>query len=101
MESKDKVIDGKSLCLDRLNNEIKLMKNRFEEIENSKVKKIIEYKAKIHDMCVKIEDLKNTEENNIHLRKKSEKQQLDLASKTKENTNLKQQIINLEKISKN
>ena len=55
------------------------MKNRFEEIENSKVKKIVEYKAKIHDMSVKIEDLKNTEENNTHSRKKSEKQQLESA----------------------
>ena len=51
-------------------------------------------------MSMKIEDLKNTEENNTHLRKRSEKQQLDLASKTKEMTNLKQQIINLEKILK-
>ena len=102
MESKDKTINEKSLGLDRLNNEIILMKNRFEEIENSKVKKIIEYKAKIHhDMSVKIENLKNTEENNTHLIKMSEKQQLlDLASKTKEITNLKQQIINLEKLVK-
>ena len=102
MESKDKTINEKSLGLDRLNNAIILMKNRFEEIENSEVKKIIEYKAKIHhEMSVKIENLKNTEENNTHLRKKSEKQQLlDLASKTKEITNLKQQIINLEKLLK-
>ena len=65
-----------------------------------KLQKVIEYKAEIHNMFVKIEDLKNTEENNTHLRKKSEKQQLDLASKTKEITNLKQQIMNLEKILK-
>ena len=37
------------------------MKNRSEEIEKSKVKKIIEYKANIQDMSVKIEDLKNTD----------------------------------------
>ena len=78
MESKDKIINEKSLDLDRLNSEIILLKNRFEEIENSKAKKIIEYKAKIYDMSVKIEDLKKTEENNTHLRKRSEKQQLDL-----------------------
>ena len=65
-----------------------------------KLKKILEYKAKIRDMSVKIEDLKNTEENNTHLRKRSEKQQLDLTSKTKEITNLKQKIINLEKTLK-
>ena len=78
MESKDKIINEKSLDLDRLNSEIILLKNRFEEIENSKAKKIIEYKAKIYDMSVKIEDLTKTEENNTHLRKRSEKQQLDL-----------------------
>ena len=39
MEAKDKIINEKSLGLDRLNSEIILMKNRFEEEENSKVKK--------------------------------------------------------------
>ena len=50
-------------------------------------------------MSAKIEDLKNTEENNNHLRKRSEKQWLVLASKTREITNLKQQIINFRKES--
>ena len=39
MESKDKIINEKSLGLDRLNSEIILMKNRSEEIEKRKVKK--------------------------------------------------------------
>ena len=39
MKSKDKIINETSLGLDRLNSEIILMKNRFEERENSKVKK--------------------------------------------------------------
>ena len=39
MESKDKIINEKSLGSDRLNSKIILMKNRSEEIKNSKVKK--------------------------------------------------------------
>ena len=74
MESKDKIINEKSLGSDRLNNEIILMKNRFEEIDNSKVKKKSLSTKPRYMMSVKIEDLKNTEENNTHLRKKSEKQ---------------------------
>ena len=54
MESKDKIINEKSLGSDRLNSKIILMKNRFEEIKNSKVTKSSSTK---HDMSVKIEDL--------------------------------------------
>ena len=88
LQLKDNRINEKSKESERLQNEIIMIRRRCEEIENTNMKKINNYKTQISELSAKAESHINLKEKYSELSSKNEKQQTVLATKTKEINNL-------------